>query len=381
MIMHDQEPLDHTRYNQHVLENSLSSWFEKNFTSREVYFNNNSSTRDYLVQQNLAALFDGIFIKDRHILVHSELNSSEVKRYQHYGFETVYWWSHALIALDWYRFAAHDLKLCNNNTSFNFNIYNRAWSGSREYRIKFADLLIEHNLIDCCNTAFSTIDNNVHYSDHIFKNPKFTPNNNLSVFAANSSSSSSSASYNVTEYNNCWIDVVLETVFDDTRLHLTEKILRPIACKKPFILAAAPGSLEYLRSYGFKTYSSVFSEEYDNITCSSDRLLEITNLMQHIASLSSTKKYAMQQKCNDIALFNHNRFFSNEFFNQVVSEFKTNYAAAHNNTNLHKNAALWFNFYKQCQDTPITKKLTNTANEFRGRTDIANLIRHYRKNK
>jgi hypothetical protein len=47
---------------------------------------------------------------------------------------------------------------------------------------------------------------------------------------------------------------VAETVFD-TRIHLTEKTLRPIACGHPFILAAGPGSLKYLQTYGFRTFS------------------------------------------------------------------------------------------------------------------------------
>jgi hypothetical protein len=46
---------------------------------------------------------------------------------------------------------------------------------------------------------------------------------------------------------------------------LTEKALRPIACGQPFILAATPGSLQYLRSYGFKTFSGYIDETYDTI--------------------------------------------------------------------------------------------------------------------
>ena len=98
---------------------------------------------------------------------------------------------------------------------------------------------------------------------------------------------------------------MLETLFDDTRLHLTEKSLRPIACGRPFILATAPGSLAYLRSYGFKTFDRYIDETYDTITNSFERLeaikLEITRL--------SKKTYNELQQMQDemTPIFEHNR--------------------------------------------------------------------------
>jgi hypothetical protein len=65
---------------------------------------------------------------------------------------------------------------------------------------------------------------------------------------------------------------VLETLFDDHRWHLTEKSLRPIACGKPFVLMATPGSLQYLRQYGFKTFDGLIDETYDSIQNPKQRL-------------------------------------------------------------------------------------------------------------
>ena len=381
MIAHDQEPLDHKRYNKNALETDLSAWFKSNFTGREVYFDNNTDIRNYLVEQNLAALFDGIFIKDRHILLHSELNSSEVSFYQELGFETVYWWSHALIALDWYRFAQHDSRLSfNDSFQLDYNIYNRSWSGSREYRLKLADLLIEYNLTQACNTSFNPIDV-VHYRDHTYNRKEFTPLNDLEQLPINVASSDSSAGYNTHDYNQCWIDVVLETVYDDQRWHLTEKILRPIACGKPFILASTPNSLEYLKRYGFKTYNAAWDESYDTIEDPLDRLHAIAELMQWISSRSENKKHQLIQICNNIAKFNHNRFFDKKFFGQVLNEFKNNYNIAYNKTNNTKHAQRWLNFYNQCKSNTITHNLSVEENMYRNRKDIANLLRFARKNR
>ena len=70
------------------------------------------------------------------LLLHSERQSADVEKYQQDQFIPVYWWSHAVIALDWFRYALHvKLKKQSKKT---FLVYNRAWSGTREYRLRFA---------------------------------------------------------------------------------------------------------------------------------------------------------------------------------------------------------------------------------------------------
>jgi hypothetical protein len=177
------------------------------------------------------------------VLLHSEQRSSELASYQQDGFVTVYYWSHAIIARDWFRFAQHVEQ--QKQVSKTFLIYNRAWAGTREYRLKFAELLIDYDLIDDCATTVNAVDpeSGVHYAHHAFVNPAWRPTKVLeNYFAENQTNSNRSADFEIQDYENTDIEVVLETLFDDTRWHLTEKILRPIACGQPFILAAAPGS-------------------------------------------------------------------------------------------------------------------------------------------
>ena len=51
---------------------------------------------------------------------------------------------------------------------YKFLIYNRAWSGTREYRLKFADLLISNQLTEYCSTSVRTTDNGIYYQDYNF---------------------------------------------------------------------------------------------------------------------------------------------------------------------------------------------------------------------
>jgi hypothetical protein len=113
---------------------------------------------------------------------------------------------------------------------------------------------------------------------------------------------------------------VLETVFDDQRIHLTEKIFRPIACGHPFILAAGPGSLEYLRSYGFKTFDPWIDESYDKEINSYLRLKKIIQSMIKLIDLNNSEYSAVK----DIAEFNRRHFFSDAFQQQITNELKSN---------------------------------------------------------
>ena len=89
-----------------------------------------------------------INIYDKILLCHSEKNSQELTKYERNGFVGVYWWSHAVIARDWYRYAKQDSKLKSvpNEIEFDFLVYNRAWTGSREYRVKFSELVAQQDL-------------------------------------------------------------------------------------------------------------------------------------------------------------------------------------------------------------------------------------------
>jgi hypothetical protein len=113
-------------------------------------------------------------------------------------------------------------------------------------------------------------------------------------------------------------------LFDDCRWQLTEKIFRPIACGQPFILASTPGSLKYLRSYGFRTFNPWIDETYDDIFDSNDRLAAIVAEMKRISNLSPENKNYLVEYCNRIAEYNKSIFFSDKFLNTVLKELKQN---------------------------------------------------------
>jgi hypothetical protein len=113
---------------------------------------------------------------------------------------------------------------------------------------------------------------------------------------------------------------VLETVADGDKIHLTEKILRPIACAHPFVIMAGPGALKYLRSYGFKTFDKFWDESYDAETDTVTRMEMIIKTMHEIQQLTESDWIEI----NRIAEYNKQHFFSQVFIQQVTNELQTN---------------------------------------------------------
>jgi hypothetical protein len=258
------------------------------------------------------------------VLVHSEQNSIEVAKFAEYHAVPVYYWSHALIARDWFRYAQHDPVLQQPyRASQDFLIYQRAWSGSREYRLKFSELLLDAHLEKHCRTSFCALDGG-HYLDHQFVNAQLqTTRTDLEHrLLPNQHSSSASADYCNLDYIQCHMEVVLETLCDDQRLHLTEKTLRPMACGKPFMLVSTPGSLSYLRSYGFHTFGDIIDESYDQETDVLKRLQKVVSEMQRLHC--DPQKQKIYQELQQRAQHNQRWFFSQEFHDLVVNEYKSN---------------------------------------------------------
>lgn len=281
-----------------------------------------------LCNANLRAALQQTSIYDKVILIHSEKNSTELDKYAQNGFIPVHYWAHAIIARDWFRYAQRDTRLKQNlNFDKLFLIYNRDWTGTREYRLKFSQLLVDHKLLPECKTSISKTVNAETYQ---FKNLKFAPSDFefLKHIVENVVSAASSANYEFQDFNNTAISVVLETIFDDPRIHLTEKILRPIACGHPFILAAGPASLEYVKSYGFKTFDPWIDESYDSEPDSSVRLEKIIASMKKIQSLSAVEQQEILEEIYKIAEFNRTWFFSDEFADMVQGELEKNLTQA-----------------------------------------------------
>lgn len=323
MILHDQEPLMYYLYTKQDFKNYLE----------KKYHGCPDSLLDLVASMHLRACVTATSnVYDQTLLCHSEQNSNDLDLYLKHGFIGVYYWCHALLARDWYRYAELDPMLAVNfkNITHDFLIYNRAWTGTREYRLTLTEALADNDLISCCQIKFSATDNHQHYTQHTFANQNLAIHRQdlHELYPANDHTSKASADYNNQDYATTAVEVVLETLFDDSRHYLTEKTLRPIACGRPFILTATAGSLEYLKKYGFETFSGLIDETYDTIVNPRERLLAILQEIKRISKLELSEKKSLWSKLYAIAERNKKLFFSQAWHYKIVKEFKDNFDLA-----------------------------------------------------
>ena len=314
-------------------------------------------------------------IYDRYILLHSEKNSIDVEKFSQTA-ETVHYWCHGIIARDWFRFAEHDVRL-NQSATYKktFLVYCRAWTGTREYRLKFLDMLINKKLVNDCLTSVLHKDQDIMLSDYVCNNSKLQPSDLTQLvkqLPANCQSTYASADYCSDDFVSTDISVVLETIADDTKIHLTEKILRPIACGHPFMLVAGPGSLEYLKSYGFKTFSPWIDETYDREPDIVQRMNLIIQEMIRIQNFSSEQKEQLLCNLQKIAQYNKQHFFSKDFATAIQDELTQNLNQAVCKIK-HTQGRHYFKLSR------TEKKHKSTRNLKKRSVEIAKVLRRLRK--
>lgn len=93
-------------------------------------------------------------------------------------------------------------------------------------------------------------------------------------------------------YPNFLIDIVAETWTLGRSFFPTEKTVRPMLLKKPFIIMGSRDYLAYLRQMGFRTFGDFWDEDYDGYD-GADRYARILTLIDTLASRSTNELESM----------------------------------------------------------------------------------------
>lgn len=99
-------------------------------------------------------------------------------------------------------------------------------------------------------------------------------------------------------YHNVACDFVVETALDYPYPYISEKTLRPISCKRMFIVLGPVGVLSLLRSKGFVTWGDFVDESYDQIPDARDRFRAVVDQVRRICDrpLSEVVQYLKQNQ-------------------------------------------------------------------------------------
>lgn len=128
--------------------------------------------------------------------------------------------------------------------------------------------------------------------------------------------------YRIVSATDPIVHTVNELVTTGQRHFLTTKTFEPICTQLPFVLKSTAGSLKYLRSYGFQTFSSLWDESYDDEVDDLERQNKIDALVAQLNILSAEEKQAMFDAALPIIKHNHNHFYNGNFEKILWTEFK-----------------------------------------------------------
>lgn len=94
------------------------------------------------------------------------------------------------------------------------------------------------------------------------------------------------------------LDIVTETVYNYPYPYVSEKTLKPIACKRMFIVIGAAGILDLLHWKGFSTFPDIIDESYDCVDDPNERWLKVTAAIKNFVTtpMDEVKEILISQK-------------------------------------------------------------------------------------
>jgi len=294
------------------------------FDQEPIHLNIHTATFDEVLDRNEDLR---IIHKAQGAICTSERDSDTVDELcARYGWKSYYYFFHGWAALDWYR--GYDktfliTPIRDRSPTKTFLAPNRIIAGERRHRLEMLYHIFKQGMTD----------------NHI-SCPAVCPVENISIVDA--------AKPLIDTYpdiqdvfraqqlpinfegetghpmHSCWLSLfdqaadsllylVTETVATGRRHHITEKTFKPIAMGMPFVLVATAGSLEYLRSYGFKTFGHVWDESYDAILDDHERIAAVASLLKSLCDLSVTERIALYNLCRETIEHNWNHFYNGGF--------------------------------------------------------------------
>ena len=163
-------------------------------------------------------------------------------------------------------------------------------------------------------------------SDHLdlltFKKGEFDP---YTPYINNEHYVNVSQTVPVNLYNSAYFNLLVETdVTLEHNFFVTEKTIKCLITGIPFVVLSTPYFLKQFHELGFKTYSTVWNEDYDNIEDFETRVSAIKDLVHSLGLIDWNKH---REELQNIAAYNVRNFLNldklaTSCFNKLIEEIK-----------------------------------------------------------
>lgn len=234
-------------------------------------------------------------LQSQHFVLHSERNSNDIDNINKMGIKDVHWFGHAYLCSEFYYKNYSKLKMV---TDYKSRPINSPWICAnrllRDYRIEFL------HCIDYTKGTYSLLEQDATGKKLWGSVPPLS-------FDNHGNDSAEICVDDLTPWNTSFLHCVMETIWQE-KIHFSEKIFKPIVLHQPFVLLQAPGSLEYLRSYGFKTFGDWWDESYDSIEDPKERMNAIAKIVDWI---TTQDLYKMREEMSGVLEHNFRHFYEN----------------------------------------------------------------------
>jgi hypothetical protein len=282
------------------------------------------------VHQDTLDRFADTFRSRRTTLVTSEKDSEFVDAVcERYGWDRDYYFFHGWACLDWYRGYNRILTYTpfrDRTPEYTFLCPNNIIGGKRRHRLELLNELVDRELVE----------------DNLISFPAVCPYENRDVkdlcreydiplghvelpLVIDHGAHHAGNSHQVDMWslaNQSLLHIVTETVYQERRHHLTEKTFKPIVMQQPFVLVSCQGSLEYLRSYGFRTFGELWNEDYDEYN-DDVRIMRIGKLLSDLHNMTPKEKQQLHRHLIPIVEHNFQWFYSQGFEDLLWNELST----------------------------------------------------------
>lgn len=114
--------------------------------------------------------------------------------------------------------------------------------------------------------------------------------------------------------------LVTETVAKPDSIFVTEKTFKPICLGMPFLIMGCRHTLRYLKQYGFQTFSSYWSEDYDNEPDMAKRSEMVADILAGLDALTIKQRNDLYHSMLPVIQHNRDHFYSGAFESQLAKE-------------------------------------------------------------
>lgn len=129
----------------------------------------------------------------------------------------------------------------------------------------------------------------------------------------------------VRTYERSFCAIINETRVTQPWPNVSEKTLNPIKSFRPFVMVAAPGTLAYLKEMGYKTFDDFWPEDYDDVICTTDRLVSVCDTIKYINNFSLDECKKIYKKLIPRLTHNYNVLQDNyKWFHEYNAKLDSN---------------------------------------------------------